>query len=51
MFKFFTAQTHFSVDGKVFDQVDVIALGSLLGALLANLLMGVLCEELDYQLQ
>ena len=33
-------RTHFCFDGKIFDQVDGVAMGSLLGSALANLLMG-----------
>ena len=40
LFHFATAQTHFDFDGKVFDQVDGVAMGSPLGPALANLFMG-----------
>ena len=40
LFRFATAQTHFYFDGKIFDQVDGVAMGSPLGPTLANLFMG-----------
>ena len=40
LFRFATAQTHFYFDGKIFDQVDGVAMGSPLGPALANLFMG-----------
>ena len=40
LFCFATAQTHFYFDGKIFDQVDGVAMGSPLGPALANLFMG-----------
>ena len=40
LFRFATAQTHFYFDGKIFDQVDGVAMGSPLGPSLANLFMG-----------
>ena len=44
MFRFATVQTHFYFDGKTFDQVDEVAMGSPLGPALANLFMGY-CEQ------
>ena len=40
LFRFATAQTYFYFDGKFFDQVDGVAMGSPLGPVLANLFMG-----------
>ena len=40
LFPFATAQIHFYFDGKIFDQVDGVAMGSPLGPALANLFMG-----------
>ena len=40
LFRFATSQTHFYFDGKIFDQVDVVAMDSPLGPALANLFMG-----------
>ena len=40
LFRFATAQTHLYFDGKIFDQVDGVAMGSPLGPALANLFMG-----------
>ena len=40
LFRFATAQTHFYFDGKIFDQVDGVAMGSPLGTALANLFIG-----------
>ena len=40
LFRFATALTHFYFDGKIFDQVDGVAMGSPLGPALANLFMG-----------
>ena len=40
LFRFATSQTHFYFDGKIFDQVDGIAMGSPLGPALANLFIG-----------
>ena len=40
LFRFATAQTHFYFDGKIFDQVDGVAMGSPLGPALAYLFMG-----------
>ena len=34
------AKTHFYFDGKIFDQVDGVAMDSPLGPALANLFMG-----------
>ena len=39
LFRFATAQTHFYFDGKIFDQVDGLAMGSPLEPALTNLLM------------
>ena len=40
LFSFAAPQTHFYFDGKIFDQVDGVAIGSPLGPAVANLLMG-----------
>ena len=40
MFRFATSQTHFYFDGKIFDQVDGVAMGSPLGPASANLFIG-----------
>ena len=40
LFRFATAQTYFYFDGKIFDQVDGVAIGLPLGPVLANLFMG-----------
>ena len=40
MFRFTTSQTHFYFDGKIFNQVDVVTMSSLLGLALANFVMG-----------
>ena len=40
LFSFATAQTHFLFDGKVFDQIDGVAMESPLAPVLANLLLG-----------
>ena len=40
MFKFATSGTHILFDGNFFDQIDGVAMGSLLGPVLANLFMG-----------
>ena len=37
LFRFATSQTHFYFDGKIFDQVDEVAMGSPFGPALANL--------------
>ena len=39
LFRFATSQTYFYFDGKIFDQVDGVAIGSPLGLALANLFM------------
>ena len=39
-FRFATSQTHFYFDGRIFHQVDGVAMGSPLGPALANLFMG-----------
>ena len=38
--RFATSQTHFYFDGKIFDQVDGVAMGSPLGPALGNIFMG-----------
>ena len=43
LFRFAASQTHFYFDGKIFDQVDGVVMGSPLGPALANLFMG--CHE------
>ena len=40
LFRFATSEMHFYFDGKIFDQVDWVAMGSPLGPALANLFMG-----------
>ena len=40
LFIFATAETNFLFDGKVYDQIDGVAMGSPLGPVLANLFMG-----------
>ena len=40
MFRFATSQTHFYFDGKIFDQVDGVVMGSPLAPALANLFIG-----------
>ena len=40
LFKFATCETHFSFNGKFYDQIDGVAMGSLLAPVLANLFMG-----------
>ena len=40
LFNFATAQTHFSFNGDMYDQIDGVAMGSPLGPVLANLCMG-----------
>ena len=37
---FATAETHFLFEGKVYDQIDGVAMGSPLAPVLANLFMG-----------
>ena len=39
MFRFATSQTHFYFDGKIFNQVDVVTMSSLLGLALASFVM------------
>ena len=39
LFRFATSQTHFYFDGKIFDQVDGVAMASPLRPALANLFM------------
>ena len=39
-FSFTTAETHFLFKGSFYDQIDEVALGSLLTPVLANLFMG-----------
>ena len=36
LFRFATSQTHFYFDGKIFDQVDGVAIGSPLGPVLVK---------------
>ena len=40
MFSIATSQTHFLFTGKVFDQIDGVAMGSPLAPVLANLFLG-----------
>ena len=40
LLKFATCETHFSFNGKFYDQVDGVAMESPLGPVLANLFMG-----------
>ena len=40
LFSIATSQTNFLFNGKVFDQIDVVAMGSTLAPVLANLLLG-----------
>ena len=40
LFRFATSQTHSYFDGKIFDQVDGVVMGSPLGPVLANLFLG-----------
>ena len=40
MFLIATSQTHFLFNGKVFDQIDSVAMGSPLAPVLANLFLG-----------
>ena len=40
LFEFATAETHFLFEGKIFDQIDGVAMGSPLAPVLANLFMG-----------
>ena len=40
LFKFATAETHFLFEGKIYYQIDGVAMGSPLAPVLANLLMG-----------
>jgi len=40
LFSFATCQTHFLFNGLVYDQEDVVAMGSPLAPVLANLFMG-----------
>jgi len=40
LFRFATAETHFLFEGKIYDQVDGVAMGSPLAPVLANLFMG-----------
>ena len=40
LFHFATAQTDFLFKGSIFDQIDVVAIGSPLAPVLANLFMG-----------
>ena len=40
MFSFATSETHFLFNGKFYDQVDGVAMGSPLAPILANLFLG-----------
>ena len=40
LFKFVTCETHFLFNGKYYDQIDAVAMGSPLAPVLANLFMG-----------
>ena len=40
LFRFTTSRTHFLFNGTYYDQMDVVAMGSPLGPVLANLFMG-----------
>ena len=40
VFQFSTSSTHFMFEGKFYDQMDGVAMGSPLGPVLANLFMG-----------
>ena len=40
LFEFATSETHFLFEGKIFDQIDGVAMGSPLAPVLANLFMG-----------
>ena len=40
LFSIATSQTHFLFDGKVYDQIDGVAMGSPLAPVLANLFLG-----------
>ena len=40
MFSIATSQTHFLFNGKVFDQIDDVAMGSPLAPVYANLFLG-----------
>lgn len=40
LFSFATAETHFLFNGKFYDQVDGVAMGSPLAPILANLFLG-----------
>ena len=40
LFRFATAETHFLFEGKIYDQIDGVAMGSPLAPVLANLFMG-----------
>ena len=40
LFKFATCETHFLFNGKFYDQIDGVAMGSPLAPVLANLFMG-----------
>ena len=41
LFQFTTSQTNFLYNGKMYDQIDGVAMGSPLAPILANLFMGV----------
>ena len=40
LFRFATAETHFLFEGKIYDQIDGVVMGSPLAPVLANLFMG-----------
>ena len=39
-FRIATSETHFTLNGSIFDQIDGVAMGSQLAPVLANLFMG-----------
>ena len=41
LFRIPTSETHFIFNASIFDQIDGVAMGSLLAPILANLLMGL----------
>ena len=42
LLQFATSGTHFMFEGKFYDQIDGVAMGSRLGPVLANLFMGIM---------